>query len=144
MDTATRVALITAAAALVGHLIVQYRDQSAKLENDVREKRVLMYADLLQITREALVKTERGDPFIRDANLTTRLIAWATPEVIIAITEVWQKLESTEKSHKELESAMSSLLASIRRDLGHDDKNAGDKFDVLIARLYLRKTAPPS
>jgi len=143
MDTATRVALIAAAAALIGHYVKQYFDRRANLQNDVREKRVLMYADLLQTTREALVKTEPGKPFIRDASLTTRLIAWATPEVIIAITEVWQKLESTE-SHADLESAMAGLLASIRRDLGHDDKQAGKQFDVLIARLYLPKTAPPS
>jgi hypothetical protein len=141
MDTTIKATLITAVAALIGHYFQKYLERRTDLQNELRAKRVLIYTDLLQATQDALAKTKGGEHVLRDASLTTRLIAWATPEVILAFTDVWQKLEGTNASHEELEGAVANLLAAIRKDFGHDDKQAGARFDVLIARIYVPKTA---
>jgi len=141
MDTTIKVTLITAVAALIGHYFQKYLDRRTDLQNELRAKRVLIYTDLLQATQDALAKTKSGEHVLRDASLTTRLIAWATPQVIVAFTMVWQLLEGAEASREELGAAVANLLASIRKDFGHDDTQAGARFDMLIATIYVPKTA---
>ena len=141
MDTATKGALIAAAVAVIVHYVKQYLDRRTELQNELRAKRVLIYTDLLQATQDALARSTSGEHVLRDASLTTRLIAWATPEVILAFTDVWQKIERTNASDEKLKSAVADLLAAIRKDFGHDDKQAGARFDELIASIYVPKTA---
>lgn len=139
MDTTIKAALIVAVGALVGHWFIQFLEHRTKLRSELREKRISVYTDLLQALQASLEKGEHGAQFIRDASLTTRLIAWATPNVIIATTKVWQTLEA-EESREELLAAVADLLASIRKDFGHADQEQSVFYD-LIATLYVRKTA---
>jgi hypothetical protein len=141
MDTATKGTLIAAAVAVIVHIVKQIYDRRTELQNELRAKRVLIYTDLLQATQDALARTTSGERVLRDASLTTRLIAWATPEVILAFTEFWQRIDPTHPSHENLESSVADLLAAIRKDFGHDDKQAGARFDELIAKIYVPKTA---
>lgn len=137
MDIGIKVALITAVAALIGHYVQQYFARRSDLQNKLRAKRVLVYTDLLQATQDALAS---GKHVFRDARLTARLITWATPEVIIAFTDVRYKFVSPKA---ELEAAVAKLIASIRKDLGHDDKEAGNLYGVLLARIYMTDAAAP-
>ena len=139
MNDPIKVALIVALGALVGHWFVQFLMFRSKLRGELRDKRISVYTDLLRTLQTALEKGEHGAQFIRDASLTTGLIAWATPDVIIATTTVWQTLEA-EKPREELLAAVADLLASIRKDFGHDDQEAKVFYD-LIAELYVPKTA---
>ena len=139
MDTTITAALIVAVGALVGQWFIQFLAHRSKLRSELREKRICLYTDLLQAIQASLEKGEQGALFIRDASLTTRLIAWATPNVIVATTKVWLTLEG-EKSREELLDAVAELLASIRKDFGHAEQEH-PVFYNLIAALYVRKTA---
>jgi hypothetical protein len=132
METPTLVALIAATAALLGHFVKQHLDRRM----DLRARKIPIYTELLEEIQAALRVLKTKEVVTLKPALSARVVTWGSASVVLAYAEIRMLLTSTEPNVDAVKSALRTLLTKIRKDLGHDDRNAGARYDELTAMLF--------
>ena len=132
METPTLVALIAATAALLGHFVKQHLDRRM----DLRARKIPIYTELLEEIQAALRVLKTKEVVTLKPALSARVVTWGSASVILAYAEIRMLLTSREPNIDAVKSALRTLLTKIRKDLGHDDRNAGARYDELTAMLF--------
>jgi len=132
METPTLVAIIAAAAAVLGHFVKQHLDRRA----DLRARKIPIYTELLEAIQAALHGLRAKAAVALKPELTARVVTWGSSAVVLAYAELRMLLTSKEPNASEIKKALRALLMEIRKDLGHDDRDAGAKFNELTAMMF--------
>jgi len=132
METPTLVALIAATAALLGHFLKQHLDRRM----DLRARKIPIYTELLEEIQTALRVLKTKEAVTLKPELSARVVTWGSASVVLAYAEIRMLLTSGEPIAQDIKGALRALLAEIRKDLGHDDRSAGARYDELTAMLF--------
>ena len=132
METPTLVAIITASAAVLGYFVKQHLDRRA----DLRARKIPIYTELLEAVQAALHVLRAKETVALKLELTSKVVTWGSFAVVLAYAELRTLLTSAEPNDGKIQKALRDLLMEIRKDLGHDDRDAGAKFNELTAMMF--------
>jgi predicted Rdx family selenoprotein len=133
METTTLVALIAAAAALLGHVVKQHLDRRM----DLRARKIPIYTELLEAIQVAVRELKTKGTVTLKPELSSKVVTWGSPSVVLAYAQIRMLLTSGgEPNTQDIKGALRALLTEIRKDLGHNDRNAGARYDELTAMLF--------
>ena len=132
MDTTILVAIIAAVASLLGYFVKDIFDR----RSDLRARKIPIYIELLEAIQAALPVPRTTGAITLKPEVTSRVVTWGSNEVVLAYAQLRMRLTSRESNDAEIKKALGDLLAGIRKDLGHADRQAPARFDELIAMLF--------
>jgi hypothetical protein len=132
METPTLVAIIAASAAVLGHFVKQHLDR----RTDLRARKIPIYTELLEAIQAALHVLRAKAAVALKPELTARVVTWGSSAMVLAYAELRTLLTSKDPNAGEIQKALTALLMEIRKDLGHDDRDAGAKFNELTAVMF--------
>jgi len=132
MDTTILVAIIAAVASLLGYVVKDTFDR----RSDLRARKIPIYIELLEAIQAALPVPRTTGAITLRHEVTSRVVTWGSNEVVLAYAQLRMRLTSRESNDAEIKKALGDLLAGIRKDLGHADRQAPARFDELIAMLF--------
>ncbi len=132
MDTTILVAIIAAVASLLGYFVKDIFDR----RSDLRARKIPIYIELLEVVQAALPVPRTTGAVTLKPEVTSRVVTWGSNEVVLAYAQLRMRLTSRESNDAEIKKALGDLLAGIRKDLGHADRQAPARFDELIAMLF--------
>jgi hypothetical protein len=136
METATLVAIIAASAGLLGHFVKQHLDRRI----DLRARKIPVYTELLEAIQAGLRVLKTKEAVTLKPEVTSKVVTWGSYELVVAYAQLRMHLTSKEPNVPEIKKAFGALLAEIREDLGHSDRQAPAKFDALTAMLFFADT----
>jgi hypothetical protein len=132
METTILVAIIAAVASLLGYFVKDVLDR----RSDLRARKIPIYTELLEAIQAALhVPRTKGSVTLMP-ELTSKVVTWGSNEVVLAYAQLRMHLTSQELNDPEIKKALGALLAGIRKDLGHADRQAPARFDELTGMLF--------
>ena len=132
MDTTILVAIIVAVTGILGHFTTHALDR----RNDLRNRKIPIYTELLESIQTALHVLRNNEAVTLKAEVTSKVVTWGSHEVVFAYAQLRSHLRSQEPNVPEIKKCFGDLLAGIRKDLGHADRQAPAKFDELTAMLF--------
>ena len=132
MDTTILVAIIAAVASLLGYFVKDIFDR----RSDLRARKIPIYIELLEAIQAALPVPRTTGAVTLNPEVTSRVVTWGSNEVVLAYAQLRMRLKSRESNDADIKKALGDLLAGIRKDLGHADRQAPARFDELIAMLF--------
>jgi hypothetical protein len=132
METPTVVAIIAASAAVLGHFVKQSLDR----RSDLRARKIPIYTELLEAVQAALQAMTKSEPITLSPPVTSRVVTWGSSEVVLAYAVLRTHLKTQDKNIPEMRKSLGELLAAIRKDLGHADRQAPTKFNELTGMLF--------
>jgi hypothetical protein len=136
METATLVAIIAASAGVLGHFVKQHLDRRLDIIKEQHARKIPIYTELLEAIQTALHVLRMKEAVTLKPELTARVVTWGSSAVVLAYATLRMHLIGKEPKDDEIEEALAHLLTEIRKDIGHDDKNAGKRFDELTAKMF--------
>ncbi|MBN1588173.1 MAG: hypothetical protein JW888_01525 [Pirellulales bacterium] len=125
-------ALLAAAAGTtivsVGLVVLsRYAESRAAAARLVHEKKIAVYEQLMQFLFRTLLATRSGEPLPEaDAvkfmtNFAQRIMVWGSDEVL----EAWSDFRTALGEPARAMRAYERLVLTVRRDLGHENRNLG-------------------
>ena len=132
MNTTIVVAVIVASAGILGHFTTHALDR----RSDLRAHKIPIYTELLEAIQVALHVLRNKGAVSLNPEVTSKVVTWGSHEVVFAYAQLRNHLRSQEPNVPEIKKCFGDLLAGIRRDLGHSDRQAPAKFDELTAMLF--------
>jgi hypothetical protein len=136
METATLVAIIAASAGVLGHFVKQYLDRRLDIVKEQHARKIPIYTELLEAIQNALNVLKAKEVVILKPELTAKVVTWGSSGVVVAYATLRMHLISKDPNINEIEQDLGHLLTEFRKDIGHDDKNAGKRFDELTAKMF--------
>jgi hypothetical protein len=143
VDPRISAALITGLIAIIATsltiTIPKYLEKKMEIEEHLREKKSETYRDLVELLFKLLMGSKTGNSLSEEelikamSKFTENLILWGSEDVIKAYKSFRDYfIQRTSGQELSLESIqiMEELLLSIRKDMGHNNKNL-DKGDIL-------------
>ena len=73
---------------------------------------------------------------VLEPKVTAKVVTWGSDEMVVAYAELRMHLTSQQPDNLEIRKALGRLLAGIRKDLGHVDRQAPARFDELTGMLF--------
>lgn len=132
METNVLIAIIGASATVITVFITQYLARRM----DLHARKIPIYTELLEAIQVAVRALKTKGAVTLKLEVTARVVTWGSNEVVLAYAELRMHLKSNEPNVPEIKKALGVLLAEIRKDLGHADRQAPAKFDALTAMLF--------
>ena len=132
METPTLVAIIAASAAVLGHFVKQSLDR----RSDLRARKIPIYTELLEAIQATLHALRTKEAVTLSSQVTSGVVTWGSNEVVLAYAQLRSHLTSQEPNVHEIKKSLGELLAGIRKDLGHADRQAPARFNELTAMLF--------
>jgi hypothetical protein len=126
------VAIITAVGLLLGYIVKDSLDR----RSDLRARKIPIYTELIEEIQAALHVTRAKRAVTPKPEVTSRVVTWGSNDVVLAYAQLRMHLRSQEPNDSEIRKALGDLLAGIRRDLGHADRQAPARFDELTGMLF--------
>ena len=132
METNVLVAIIGAFGALVVLLVTQYHARLMEL----RARKIPIYTEVLEEIQAVLHVLRKKEAVTLKPKVTSSVVTWGSHEVVLAYAELRMHLTSKEPNVPEIKKSLGDLLAGIRKDLGHSDKQAPARFGELTGMLF--------
>jgi len=112
-------------------LISKHFERKGIIENEHRKKKIPIYEELITFLFKVMMSEKLGKKPPKEqevikfmSEFTQKAIIWGADEVIDALYEFKQEgLTQTDKDPSKVIFCVENLLLSIRRDLGHKNKN---------------------
>jgi hypothetical protein len=136
METAILVSIIAAFAGLLGHFVKQHVDRRQDILREQHARKIPIYTELLEAIHLALGATRRQEPVTLRPELTAKFVTWGSADVVVAYATLRMHLIGNEREEGAVEQSLATLLSQIRKDIGHNDKDAGKRFDELTAKMF--------
>jgi hypothetical protein len=76
------------------------------------------------------------------AEVTSRVVTWGSSEVVVAYALLRDRLMSQDPNVPEIKQYLGEVLAGIRNDLGHADRQAPERFAEVTAILFFEDLPP--
>lgn len=156
LDPRVAAAIVAASATVLvsvfSVLISKYLEQRAKIVQEIRDKKIPVYEELINFVFKIVKSTKKGDQLAEDEienfmfNFTQQVIVWGSDSVL----QAFYKFKHNDDSGDGLQVAlrMEELLLAIRRDLGHDNKglSQGKILGLFINDFdeYMAKSSMPA
>ena len=132
MDKTILVAIIAALASFLGYVLKDIHDR----RSDLRARKIPIYIEVLEEIQPALHVPRTEGAVALEPKVTAKVVTWGSDEVVVAYATLRMHLTSQQPDNLEIRKALGHLLAGIRKDLGHADKQAPARFDELTGMLF--------
>jgi hypothetical protein len=113
-----------------GYFIKDFFDR----RSDLRARKIPIYIEVLEAIQPALHLPKTEGAVALEPKVTAKVVTWGSDEIVVAYATLREHLK-TQKPDNEIRKALGQLLAGIRKDLGHGDRQA-PRFDELTGMLF--------
>ena len=133
-------ALLTIMGAIAGYLVNNSLAKKREIELIVNKEKREAYQDFLDLLIDTLATINKGEePDQKHLvqvfyNFQKRYLMYASPEVINAFGECWERFQN-QKNPKDVLINMTKLILVFRKDLGLSNKGLGENGERLLKSI---------